>query len=294
MKNDLPLVSICIPTYNGGKYIEEALNSAINQTYNNLEIIISDDASVDRTIEIIDKYKNLTLIPFYIYNHLPNGIGGNWNNCVRNANGDYIKFLFQDDTLESTCIEKMISIALKDREIGLVYCSRKFIFDTSNIKDIEWVTNYGKLHQSWYNLTIKDKVVFKGSELLKNRNLLKFPGNKIGEPTAVLLKKECFNTIGYFSNQLKQTLDMEYWYRVMKYYKVVFLEETLVSFRLHEEQATVVNINNFLYEGTDYRKSIYLNLFWKLNINNQKTFFIEFNLRRFFSRFKSLKNKIFK
>ena len=107
----IPLVSICIPTYNGAKFIKEAMDSAIAQTYANLEIIVSDDASKDGTLSIIESYKNKTLIPIHIYNHNPEGIGANWNHSVSKAQGDYIKFLFQDDILEPTCIERMMQLA---------------------------------------------------------------------------------------------------------------------------------------------------------------------------------------
>ena len=81
-----PLVSICIPTFNGEAYLEECLHSAINQTYKNIEIIVSDDASKDRTLQIINEITSKTDIPIFIFKHQPNGIGANWNNCIKNAN----------------------------------------------------------------------------------------------------------------------------------------------------------------------------------------------------------------
>ena len=109
----MPLVSICIPTCNGFQFIGEALLSAVNQSYPNLEIIVSDDHSRDDTLKIINEFESKTAIPFHIYNHKPDGIGSNWNYCAQKANGEYIKFLFQDDTLEPDCIEKMMQVALK-------------------------------------------------------------------------------------------------------------------------------------------------------------------------------------
>jgi glycosyltransferase involved in cell wall biosynthesis len=97
MRNTPDLISICIPTYNGENYILEALNSIKNQSYKNIEVIISDDNSNDKTLEICEKFKSEVDFPVYIYNHLPNGIGSNWNNCILKSKGDYIQFLFQDD-----------------------------------------------------------------------------------------------------------------------------------------------------------------------------------------------------
>lgn len=88
-----PLVSICIPTFNGAAFIEEAMESALSQTYSNLEIVVSDDHSSDETITKIESFRNQTKIPIFIYHHEPHGIGANWNYCVSKAHGDYIKFL---------------------------------------------------------------------------------------------------------------------------------------------------------------------------------------------------------
>ena len=127
-----PLVSICIPTYNGEAFITEALESAINQTYPNLEIIVSDDASKDKTLEIINTFKSKTSIPIHVFNHEPNGIGSNWNHSVRKSNGDYIKFLFQDDVLKLECISKMMELFLTHKNLGMVYCKRDFLYESKN------------------------------------------------------------------------------------------------------------------------------------------------------------------
>ena len=67
--NRHPLVSICIPTYNGSAYIAEAMQSAIVQSYPHLEIVVSDDASTDATLAIIDTFRAKTSIPIHIHPH---------------------------------------------------------------------------------------------------------------------------------------------------------------------------------------------------------------------------------
>lgn len=272
-----PLVSICIPTYNGQKFIAEAMDAAIKQTYRPLEIVVSEDASKDATLEIIKSFQNKTDIPIHIFTHKPSGIGANWNNCIVNSNGEYIKFLFQDDTIESNCIEKMVKYAVKSNNIGLVYSKRNFIYNENDKKNIEWVKLYENLHLSWHKNNIVDGKINKGVDLLKDDSLLSFPENKIGEPTAVLLKKEVFDTVGYFSEVLKQTLDIEFWYRLMKHYDIIFIDAKLVSFRLHDSQATAINSKNYLNEHNQLRNSLYNSLFWYLSFKNKKDFFLKFN-----------------
>ncbi len=251
------LVSICIPTLNGEKYICEAINSAIAQTYRPLEIIVSDDDSKDETINIIKSYINQTDIPIHIFNHQPAGIGANWNNCVRNSNGEYIKFLFQDDLLEPECVELLMEMALRDKEIGLVFCKRKVLSDEQNEKHLEWVSKFSDLHKNWTFLL----PVQSGKLLLKDPKLLSSPRNKVGEPIAVLLKNDVFNKIGYFDERLAQSLDYEFYYRVFTAYKVAFVDKTLATFRIHDEQTTAINSTQKILDYTLYPYLIYQNCF---------------------------------
>lgn len=259
-----PLVSICIPIYNGALFLEEALNSAINQTYSNLEIIISDDNSIDNSLGIVQSFKTKTPIPFYVYSHEPSGIGANWNNSIKYANGDYIKFLFQDDLLRPDCIEKMIQLATSDDNIGLVYSKRTILHDPNNLEHIGWVNYGGTLHKKWQYLEINEGIL-DGKKYLSDLYLMNNPLNKIGEPTAVLLNKKCFNKVGLFDENLKQTLDIDYWYRLMKYYKIGFIDQELVSFRLHNDQASSVNQRNQIDETALLTEKFYKSLFWSFH-----------------------------
>lgn len=282
-----PLVSVCIPTYNGGKYIEEALNSALNQTYNNIEIIISDDNSIDNTLESVNKILIDSNIPYFIYHHQPGGIGANWNNCIRKANGEYIKFLFQDDLIQPECIEKMIQLALMDKRIGLVFSKRNFIYSSKNDFFDNWIKNYGNLHTYWGNL----KSINSGPKLLRKcKFLLDNPMNKVGEPTAVLLKKGIFQKAGVFNENLQQILDFEFWYRVFKYYKIGFINEELVSFRLHQDQTTQKNINKDGQDYVIYDNLLYKNLFFHLAPGIQIRLFKKYN--RFYNLLKRIKGKL--
>ncbi len=235
-----PLISICIPTYNGEQFIVEAIESALRQTYTNLEIIVSDDGSKDATLKLIEPFKETTNIPIHIYHHNPSGIGANWNHCIEKANGVYIKFLFQDDILLPNCIERMVNLALKDEKIGLVYCKRQILYSDQNKFDARWVSNYALLHNKWDKLIVSEGIL-NGKDYLKDRKLLDRPQNKIGEPSAVLLHKDCFKKAGYFNTAIKQDLDFEYWYRLMPFFKIGFVDEELIIFRLHEGQATQQN-----------------------------------------------------
>lgn len=258
-----PLISICIPTYNGEKYIAEAMDSAINQTYKNLEIIVSDDNSKDSSIKIIESYKNKTKIPITIYQHTPNGIGANWNNCIKNANGEYIKFLFQDDVLQPNCIKEMVAILENDKNIGLVASKRIFIiedeYQTEETK--KWVQGYSDLQKD-LQLPLQKGIRILDKKLFKSRLFLKSPLNKVGEPSVTLFRRKLVQEIGYFREDLKQILDYEFYYRVLKKYKIAIIEKELVKFRLHHEQATNKNKGKDVVDYKKYGKIIYNEFFW--------------------------------
>ena len=255
-----PLVSICMPTYNGGRYLEEALRSAFAQTYPRLEIVVSDDRSSDATLSIIERLRPEAPMPVHVYRHEPSGIGANWNNCVRQAEGAYIKFLFQDDLLAPDCVQRMMDLALTDPRIGLVYCRRKVLYDEADVSHREWLERYGTLHRSWAGFVVEEGVL-DGRTYLRDPNFVQQPNNKVGEPTAVMLKKECFERVGGFDTNLKQSLDYVYWYQVMRAYRIGFIDAELATFRLHAEQATQRNASAVDVVDPEVRKRLFLDQF---------------------------------
>lgn len=287
------LVSICIPTFNGERFIAEAMQSAISQTYANLEIVVSDDESKDETLKIIEQFKGKTTIPISIYHHQPNGIGSNWNNCIKYAKGAYIKFLFQDDVLLPNCIEEMVIVLENDGSIGMLASKREFIIDKNYWSpEIEqWIKQFGDLQKnlnlkSENGLSIIDKSVFKSNQFLKS------PLNKIGEPSVIMFKKEIVNKVGYFREDLHQILDYEFCYRILKKYKIGIINKVLVQFRLHEMQATNINRKRAKDTGDTikYQKILYNEYLWYLNGYHRKHFLKKFNF--FYRLFYWIKKRI--
>ena len=84
------------------------------------------------------------------------------------------------------------------------------------------------------------------------------PKNKIGEPSSVLLNKSCFEKVGYFSENMKQALDCEFWSRLMPHYNFGFVDDYLSSFRLHDAQASAVNKSEKINE-TEVLYQVYYN-----------------------------------
>ena len=108
MENSKPIVSIIVITYNSSKYVLETLKSALNQTYNNIELIISDDCSTDNTISIcqnwLDENKYRFVDVKIVANKNNNGIPANCNRGINASTGDWIKLVAGDDVLCPNCI----------------------------------------------------------------------------------------------------------------------------------------------------------------------------------------------
>ncbi len=257
--NQPPLVSLIIPTYNGSAFLAEALESASSQTYPNLELIISDDASTDNTLKIAQSFQRDSSLPVAIISHPNYGLVKNLNFCIDHAKGKYIKFLFQDDLLEQNCITEMVKLAEKDPEIGLVFSPRRvFIAQSSESNLLCQAAQKGAkgLEQKWSGL----KSIQLGQELLSDPNCLEGTINKIGEPTTVLIPQTVFQKIGKFDPNLHQLLDGDMWFRIMGHYKVGFVNQVLSSLRIHSGQQTQKNISrgqNLKDYHTLYHKMIF-------------------------------------
>lgn len=119
-------VSVIIPCFNQAKYLEDAINSVLNQTYKNIEIILINDASTDNTKEIAKKYLNKVDNFVFIDNKTNLGLSSSRNIGISNSSGEYILPLDADDEIKPTYIEKAVSILDSNEKIGIVYSKAEF------------------------------------------------------------------------------------------------------------------------------------------------------------------------
>lgn len=137
-KENIPLVSIAVATFNGGKYLAQQLDTLVNQTYKNLEIIVSDDGSTDHTLETLkqyaEKYSN-----FFVYsNGEPHGVKRNFENALKHCKGTYIAFSDQDDVWMLDKIEKLVN---NIGDAALIYHDSLFIDFEGNSLERTFQTN---------------------------------------------------------------------------------------------------------------------------------------------------------
>ncbi|OGD53079.1 hypothetical protein A3K80_04965 [Candidatus Bathyarchaeota archaeon RBG_13_38_9] len=230
-------MSVCIPSYNGARWIREAIDSAQAQTYKPLEIVIVDDASTDNTLEIIRSYRDPRIRIEVNKKNL--GPINNWNRCIKLAKGSLIKFLHQDDVLYPTCVEKMVRLFGLYQQIGLVFAQYDVLLENPiDPTAIVWKERYQKLNTQFQYLS----EVNNGRELFKTWLADGFKGNWIGGPSNVMLRKAFLEHIGMFNTRLREIVDYELWIRMMYFYDIGFINETLSTYRKHLSSLSASNI----------------------------------------------------
>lgn len=219
-----PKVSVCIPTYNYAKFLPEAIESVLGQTFNDFELLVIDDCSRDNTVEVVNSYVVNDSRLKFIVNSENVGMVGNWNKCLNEARGEYIKFVFADDLLTSPeTLEKMVGVLDRNQTVSIVSAARKLIDSNSE--------------------TIKIESRFKESSIVSGYGVinrcLREQKNLIGEPSAVMFRKR--DSQRGFSLELKQIVDLEMWFHLLEKGSFAFVDEPLVAFRLHCGQQTKKN-----------------------------------------------------
>lgn len=212
-------VTICIPVYNGETTISDSINSALSQTYDNLEILVIDNQSTDCTMDEILKITDERLVVFQ--NDTNVGMAGNWNECLKKASGEYIHFLCADDFLTTDCIQKKMDLMSTDEEIVMVISS------TDIINEQDELVMRRKRHSS-------DKV-FLGTKYAK-KSLHR--GNIYGEPSNVLFKKSVLEKTGVFSTNLYYTTDWDLWIRISGCGKIGYVSDSLTKYRISTSNTT--------------------------------------------------------
>jgi len=184
--NTTPLVTIIIPAYNQGYYLGEAIQSCLNQTYPNIEIIVVDDGSTDNTQEVAHSYNNPKIKYLYKQN---GGLSSARNAGIRAASGEYLSFLDSDDMFLPPKIELLMDKFKANPELGFV-AGHALLIDQR-----------GKVIPKKFETFLPSPI----------QNLI------LGNPFhvgSVMIKKEWQEKIGYFDETLRSYEDWDYWLRL--------------------------------------------------------------------------------
>jgi len=197
-------VSVIIPTYNGAHLLDRAIQSVLNQTYQDFEIIVVDDASTDNTEGLVKSFDDGRIQ--YNRHEVTKGAAAARNTGIKIARGDYIAFQDSDDEWLPEKLEKQIKVFVDaSSNVGVVYTGF-------------WrIKNNKKVYIPFSRITQKEGNI--------HRSLLET--NFIGTPAA-MVKTECLSRLGTFDERLPRLQDWELWIRISKYYCFKCIDEPLV------------------------------------------------------------------
>jgi glycosyltransferase involved in cell wall biosynthesis len=237
-----PIVSVCIPTYNGSQFLRECIDSTLSQTFVDFEILIIDDQSSDNTVDIAKEYAAKDSRIEVAINPQNLGLVGNWNRCIEIARGEWIKFVFQDDLLDPECLEKMMVATAFGKPI--IYCDRNFIFEsqTPEVTKQEYLSHLSVQHV--FGDTVEVSALQYAEVALKNIGV-----NFVGEPTSLMFHRSVFYQFGSFNPHLIMICDFEFYTRIAIHTGIVRVPEVLASFRVHGKAASANSKDNRFYRG---------------------------------------------
>jgi len=263
MINQQKLVSVIIPTYNCARYISDAIDSVINQTYKNIEIIIIDDGSTDDTKIVLEKYNKKIK---YIYQQVNKGPASPRNEGIKISKGEYVAFLDADDLWEKEKLEKSIVFMDKNNFDWICTALKKTTMEGELLDERKINQNaygYNSLTGELYDI---EKGVFSFSMSLPLY------------PVTMVIKRICFEKVGLLDESLWTCDDTDLCLRFQEFgFKGGFLNQALSIYRFHSD-STSKTLKDELkdikkvgkkqaerrgFHNIEVRKS-YANLLWEL------------------------------
>ena len=202
-------VSVIIPTYNYAKYVGEAIDSALSQTYPDIEVIVVDDGSSDGSRDVIDGYGDRLKKIYFQQNQ---GVSAARNAGVAISDGELVAFLDADDVWLPEKTAKQVVRFATDRSLGLVHVG---------VEDIDAEGNVIGTKMDGLEGEVADEM------LMFERSVI------LGGGSGIMIPRAVFDDVGGFDTKLSTSADWDMFYRIANRYKVGFVAEPLLRYRYH-------------------------------------------------------------
>ena len=250
--NNNELVSVIIPVYNSEKYLEECLESIINQTYPNIEIIAVDDGSEDSSLDILEQYSN----KIDVYSQQNQGLASSLNLGISNVKGNWLKWFSPDDVMFPNTIETLVTEAKKYNDNTIIYSNWNIINDSGESLREFQESNYNELSAFDFNIRLLDGQQINVNTTLIPINLLeKCKIRKLDDPVAI-------------------DYDIFLQCAIQHEARFQLITNPLVKYRIHTDQLSHKNITKTM----DYVKKIRNELMLQLDDSLQKKYLNELQL----------------
>ncbi len=248
--DNFPLVSVIIPCYNHEMYVKESILSVLNQTYKNVQLIVIDDGSKDKSVEIIEELKKSHNFIFKAQTNI--GLSATLNKAINKyCTGEYISVVASDDFWHLDKIKLEVEHYEKNKELGLVYCDAQIVDSRSEV-----ISDFNLGHKSG-NCTTEDII----------RGLAVIPA------LTVMVKKSVYVDVGGFDEETVVE-DWDMWIRITQNYSTGFVDQKLAYYRRHDD-----NISSKVKLMMEHKHRIFEKLkYTNLSLYNKTKQFMQLHL----------------
>lgn len=217
------LVSVVVASYNHAEYLAQRMDSLINQTYQNIEILVIDDCSPDNSVEILRRYESHPRVKLIVREK-----NGGWvtvsNQGVETTTGEFVLFANCDDDCDPRMIERLVGSMQQNPQAGIAFC-RSLMVDE---QDCVTGDDYTIRERAFREKCVADSLIER--EVMR-RFLLH--SCVIPNLSAALIRRECFDTVGLLSHDYRACSDWDLFFRVADHFDFSYVAEPLNKFRQH-------------------------------------------------------------
>ncbi len=229
------LVSVIIPTYNRSRFLKEAIQSVLNQSYNNFEIIVIDDGSDDDTEELVKQFNDSRIK--YLKREHTGSPAFIRNQGIKIAKGEYIAFLDSDDLWLLNKLEKQV-YELENNEKILAVAGKRIVFPYKSNR---------------MRLKHKKDIIISFRDLF---------GNNLIHTSSILIRTSLINKIGYYDEdcRLMSGQDYDYWLKIITYQNnsILILKDKLIKYRIHPSSITHIKKKRKNFIQSEFQKINYI------------------------------------
>lgn len=231
-------VSVVVASYNHAEYLEPRMASLINQTYQDIEILLIDDCSIDNSVEVLRKYESHPKVKLIIREK-----NGGWvavsNQGVEMSVGEFVIFANCDDACDPCMIERLVEAMSANPTAGISYCRSWMIDEDGKLLGDDFLGREKAFRMKCYH-----------DALLTKKEMSRFLLHSCVIPnlSAALFRRECYMSAGGLTSAYRVCSDWDLFFRVVARYDVVYIAEPLNEFRQHKATIRSSTKERILYE----------------------------------------------
>jgi len=239
------MISVVIPNYNHALYLKKRIDSILNQTYKDFEIILLDDKSQDNSIEIIEEYRNNPHVSHIEFNSNNSGSTfKQWNKGIQLAAGEYILIAESDDMAAPELLQVLYNNMIEDEKNVISYCQSYRMDKNDKIKG-DWSFQTKKSKSNIFDSDFK----MAGDAFIYNYLI---HSNIIPNASAVLFRRDIFHKVGKADESIKFCSDWHLWLKMLCFGNIVFTKQKLNYFRYSEQSVIALALGNKEIFDTKY------------------------------------------